>query len=67
MTRIIGSLPASVYLKSNSLFVLLLKRMGYRGELNAHLGTYFRADFTEFLFVSIALTLTEILVDYDRT
>jgi len=40
--------------------IVLLERMGGRGRVNPPPGTPFRADFNELLFVSIALTLTEI-------
>jgi hypothetical protein len=37
-----------------------------RGTVNPPPGTPFHADFNELLSVSIALTLTEILVDCDQ-
>ena len=48
------------------LSIVLLKRMGGREGLSPHSGTPFHADSNEFLFVSIALTFTEILADCDR-
>jgi len=45
----------------------LVERMGGRGRVNPHLRTPFYADSNELVFVLIALTLTEILVDCDLT
>ena len=46
--------------------IVLLKRMGVGEGLTPHSGTPFHADSNEFLFVSIALTFTEILADCDH-
>jgi hypothetical protein len=45
----------------------LVERMGGRERVNPHLGTPFHANSNELLFGLIALILTEILVDCDRT
>jgi hypothetical protein len=47
------------------LVFILLQRMGGRGRVNPTSGRPFHANFNELLFVLIALTLTEILVDCD--
>ena len=46
---------------------VLLERMGGRGRVSLVLGTPFHTDFNELLFVSIALTLMEISVDFDHS
>ena len=47
--------------------IVLLERMRGRGRVNPLSGTSFHAGSNELFFVSIALTLAEILVDCDRT
>jgi len=49
------------------LLVLLLERMAGRGRVSLVPRTPFHADFNELLFVSIALTLMEISVDFDHS
>jgi hypothetical protein len=51
----------------NPVGIVLLERMGGRGRVNPPPGTPSHADFNELLFVSIALMLTEISVDCDRS
>lgn len=51
---------------SHHFSIILLKRMGDRGKCYPSPRTPFDADSNELHFVSIALTLAEILVDYDR-
>ena len=48
-------------------YIILLERTGDRERLNSLLGTPFHADSNELYFVSVALILTEILVDCNRT
>jgi hypothetical protein len=50
--------------KLSKTLLFCLERMGV---LTPHLGTPFHADSNELFFVSRALTLIEILVDYDGT
>jgi hypothetical protein len=45
--------------------IVLLKRMVGREGVNPVPGIPFHADSNELLFVSIALTLTKILIDFD--